>query len=229
MKQTIMHTLFSIVFVFFAVPLHAAEQKAPAAVIKEAAYQFAPVVEGTAVVHEYIVENTGTAPLQIDRIKTGCGCTTADFTKTIPPGGKGNISIKGNTTGYGGNIFERHITVFTNDPQNPEVSLIMKGQVDKFADITPVTAVLKGNADAVVETQVTVQPEKNHLFKVTGSHTDKALEGKIEYNLIVLENGYVLKIKNIQRLPGNYFGRIFLKTDNPDKPEIAIPVSGKIG
>jgi len=101
--------------------------------------------------------------------------------------------------------------------------------VDKFADISPVTAVLKGDADALVETQVTVQPEKNHSFKVTGSHTDKALEGKIEYNLIVLENGYVLRIKNIQRMPGNYFGRIFLKTDNPDKPEIVIPVTGKIG
>lgn len=235
MKKNIVIAI--IMLVFSAIPSYAADSQnpaasstgAPAAVIKNAEYEFEPVIEGTEVIHEFIVENTGTAPLQIENIKTGCGCTTADFTRVIPPGGQGNITIKGRTMGYGGNVFERHITVFMNDPKNQTLSLLMKGKVDEFAGVTPPTAVLKGKADESIETMVTVQPGKKYPFKIVESHMEKALEGKIEYKIITLENGYVLQIKNSLHTAGQYFGRIFLKTDNPDKPEIPISVAGKIG
>lgn len=235
MKKNIV--IIVMLLVFLAIPLYAADQTAsvqdvtgaPAAVVKDGNYEFGPVLEGTMVVHEFIVENAGTSPLQIENIKTGCGCTTADFTRTIPPGGKGNITIKGNTRGYGGNVFERHITVFTNDPKNETLSLLMKGKVDEFADIAPPTAVLKGKTDESVEITVTVQPDKKYPFKIVESHLEKSLEGKIEYKMITLENGYVFQIKNNLHTAGQYFGRIILKTDNPDKPEIPIPVTGRIG
>lgn len=105
----------------------------------------------------------------------------------------------------------------------------MKGKVDEFAGVTPPTAVLKGKADESIETMVTVQPDKKHPFKIVESHMEKSLEGKIEYKMITLENGYVLQIKNSLHTAGQYFGRIFLKTDNPDKPEIPISVAGRIG
>lgn len=200
----------------------------PSAVIPDGNYEFEPVLEGAEVIHEFKVLNTGTAPLEIERIKTGCGCTTADFTRSIPPGGQGHIVIKANTRGYGGTRFERPMTVFTNDPEKPTLKLMIGGHVDKFAEIVPATAVLKGKADETIETRITVHVEANHPFEVIDVHTDKTLEGKIEYNLITLGNGYVLRIKNIQQAPGHYFGRIVLKTDSPDKPEIAIPVTGKI-
>lgn len=210
-------------------PCQAAAEGAPSAVVHEARYAFEPVMEGKSVVHDFVVENQGTASLEILNIKTGCGCTTADFTRTIPPGEKGNITIKANTQGYGGHVFDRHITVSTNDPQKKTIDLYMQGKVEKFADIQPPTAVLAGPSNDAVETQVTVRVAKNHPFKVMDVHADKTLDGKIEYSLITLENGYVLRIKNKQQAPGHYFGRIFLKTDNPDKPEIAIPVTGRIG
>jgi len=233
MKKNIVIAI--ILLVFSAIPSYAADQSAsaaqglPSAVIKDNKYEFKPVMEGTQVVHEFIVENAGTAPLQIERIQTGCGCTTADFTRAIPPGGKGNVTIKANTNGYGGSVFNRHISVYTNDPKNPAMSLFMTGPVEKFADITPPTAVLRGNADKSIETRVSVKPDTKHPFKIVESHMEKSLEGKIEYSLITLENGYVLQIKNSLHTAGQYFGRIILKTDNPDKPEIPITVTGRIG
>jgi len=105
----------------------------------------------------------------------------------------------------------------------------MKGKVDEFAEVAPSTAVLKGKTDESIEVTVTVQPDKKYPFKIVESYMEKSLEGKIEYKMITLENGYVLQIKNSLHTAGQYFGRIFLKTDSPDNPEITIPVTGRIG
>jgi hypothetical protein len=45
--------------------------KAPQAFLPERVYGFQPVLEGTEVVHEFILENRGEAPLNILQIKSG--------------------------------------------------------------------------------------------------------------------------------------------------------------
>ena len=201
---------------------------APSIAIAEKNVAFAPVLEGTTVVHDYTVENIGTADLQIQRIKTGCGCTTADFTRTIPPGAKGHISIHVKTRGYGGKIFKRPMTLFTNDPKNPVVELFISGPVDNFADIAPPTAVFRGKPDEIAEMLVSVTPDAKYPFKVVDSRLDKSLEGKIEYQIEELENGMVLRVSNLVKDAGHYKGRIYLKTDHPARPEISVTVLGQI-
>jgi hypothetical protein len=39
--------------------------------LPQASYQFEPVAEGTKVVHDFILQNKGTAPLEIIKISTG--------------------------------------------------------------------------------------------------------------------------------------------------------------
>jgi hypothetical protein len=46
-------------------------EKQPIAVLSENQYQFAPVLEGTRVRHTFVLKNTGTAPLEIQRVRTG--------------------------------------------------------------------------------------------------------------------------------------------------------------
>jgi hypothetical protein len=43
----------------------------PEAFLPQASYQFEPVAEGSRVVHEFILQNQGTAPLEIIKISTG--------------------------------------------------------------------------------------------------------------------------------------------------------------
>ena len=201
----------------------------PIAVIEDNQLEFDPVLDGAEVVHTFVVENTGTAPLIIDKIKTGCGCTTADYTKTVAPGEKGNITLKASTKGYGGRMFNRHVQVFTNDPENKVMNIVMTGKVDKFAGIVPSSAVLKGKADEPVETMVSLIPDKKYPFQVTGTQMDNFLEDKIEYKLETSDNGcVVLRVKNLFHEKGQYRGYIRLQTDNPQKPEIQIRVIGNI-
>lgn len=59
--------------------------------------------------------NVGNAPLVINQVIAGCGCTTTSYTKEpIMPGKKGTISVKYNGTGKFAGHFKKGITVRTN-------------------------------------------------------------------------------------------------------------------
>jgi hypothetical protein len=49
----------------------ATTQKVPVAVMPELKYEFAPVVDGAEVVHDFTVKNSGEAVLAIHQVKTG--------------------------------------------------------------------------------------------------------------------------------------------------------------
>ena len=44
--------------------------KSPSAFFPASSYEFEQVVDGTKVMHDFIVQNRGTAPLKIERVKT---------------------------------------------------------------------------------------------------------------------------------------------------------------
>ena len=54
-----------------AVGFSAQEEAAPAAYFPQTLYEFSPVLDGAQVVHEFIIQNKGKAPLSIERVKTG--------------------------------------------------------------------------------------------------------------------------------------------------------------
>lgn len=45
--------------------------KTPQAFLPESAHEFQPVLEGTQVVHEFVLKNRGEAPLNILQVKSG--------------------------------------------------------------------------------------------------------------------------------------------------------------
>jgi hypothetical protein len=42
----------------------------PSALIVQHIYEFAPVVDGTEVMHDYVIQNKGSATLEIQKVKT---------------------------------------------------------------------------------------------------------------------------------------------------------------
>ena len=61
-------------------------------------YEHADKVEA-----QFEFTNTGDAPLILTKVKPGCGCTTADYTKdSVQPGAKGFIRIYFHPRGYSG-------------------------------------------------------------------------------------------------------------------------------
>jgi hypothetical protein len=47
------------------------EVKSPIAFFPETIYKFAPVIDGTNVIHDFVIQNKGNAPLDISSVRTG--------------------------------------------------------------------------------------------------------------------------------------------------------------
>jgi hypothetical protein len=56
---------------FAAVGFGAQDDAGPAAFLPQTLYEFSPVLDGANVVHEFAVQNKGTAVLNIESVKTG--------------------------------------------------------------------------------------------------------------------------------------------------------------
>ncbi|SPD75311.1 conserved exported hypothetical protein [uncultured Desulfobacterium sp.] len=200
---------------------------APVAVAKISQFQFEPVVEGTVITHDFHIENTGNAPLKIERVKTGCGCTTADYTKEIAPGANGVISIRGNTMGYAGRDFYKTIAAYTNDPNHPQMEFYIRGKVEPFVLVEPNRIYLSGKVGEEIKSHVTITPLKKYPFNIIESYT-RNLDKKLSFTLTRQEDKYLLTVKNLMQTEGRYQGAVYLKTDSTLKPVITIYITAMI-
>ncbi|HPM12095.1 MAG TPA: DUF1573 domain-containing protein [Bacteroidales bacterium] len=75
--------------------------------------------------------NTGDAPLILTKVKPGCGCTTADYTRdSVQPGAKGFIRIYFHPRGYSG-YFTKTIQISSNSNVSQNLTLTIQGLVKK--------------------------------------------------------------------------------------------------
>jgi len=73
MKRFLVLFLSGLVCMLFAGGFTAAESQAtdsPSVFVPEPRYEFAPVVDGREVAHDFVIQNKGDAPLIIERVKT---------------------------------------------------------------------------------------------------------------------------------------------------------------
>lgn len=101
---------------------------APRLELSEPVHDFGTVDAGKTVQHEYILRNTGDAPLHIQRVYSTCSCTVAGFDKEVAPGARGSIRVELATEGQEGAIAV-HLEAYTNDPENAQLMLTVKADV----------------------------------------------------------------------------------------------------
>ncbi len=81
----------------------------------------------------YTIHNEGGSPLQIQKISTSCGCTSATVDQdSIPPGESTlmRVTLDPTEDDLYGNIL-RVIYIRSNDPDNPEVEVKFKVTIQK--------------------------------------------------------------------------------------------------
>jgi len=225
-------------FIMFAASLYfanptkstATELPTPVISVPEARFDFSSVPEGTEVSHQFAVQNIGNETLEISGVETTCGCTTASFTKQIPPGGAGQITVRIDTENRGGELLDKEVTVVSNDPVTPETILRVSGNVEKTYSLSQESIKFNGAAETLTKQTVLVVPENNYQFSILKAHAKKG--ENIDFRLAEIKNSdgpqYELTVSNLKEEPGIYFDTIFLDTDNESLPEIRIPVVGNI-
>lgn len=120
--------------------------------------------------------------------------------------------------------------VETSAAKQPNVSIEITGNVEKFANITPNKLILRGNAGEPITGTVTVSPDPKYPFKVleTKSKNGTDIQTRIEEKQENNTTTYIITVENLKKDPGRYYDVITLKTNSPVKPEIQLSVYGQI-
>jgi hypothetical protein len=109
---------------------------APKLVVAEPVIDAGQVSKGEKVQADFVIENQGAADLEISDARPACGCTVASFDKRVPPGGKGKIHAVLDTIDFQGPV-AKTITVVSNDPVNPRLTLTIKAKIQPHVAVTP--------------------------------------------------------------------------------------------
>src|ERR1043166_6995333 len=92
-------------------------------------YDFGSTSFVDSVTGTFTFQNAGTGELKVGKPQPSCGCTVASVKpEVLKPGEKGELVFKVNIGGARGTL-EKHITVPSNDPQSPKVSLSIKANI----------------------------------------------------------------------------------------------------
>jgi Protein of unknown function (DUF1573) len=151
----------------------------PKLVIQQNSFDFGAIKQGETVSHTFVLTNSGGDLLKINNVQASCGCTAASPEKSeLAPGESTNLTVKFNSTGRMGNQVKT-VKVFTNDPQSPEMTITISGNV--------VTAEQTGSVPTIYF------PETQHDF-------GKVSEGeKINYTFRFVNKGLSeLVIKDVK-------------------------------
>jgi hypothetical protein len=203
----------------------------PSIEFKELTYDFGEIEEGQEVTHIYKFNNTGKGSLKVDSVRTSCGCTAALVTaETVAPGAEGDIKVTFKTAGKKGDQAKR-ITVRSNDPKNPIVTLTIKGKVKVELDVTPDTIFfgqIKKNQG--LQREIKIMPSNQKDFKI------ESIKSSSEFITTTMDKykeaemtGYKVMVNLSEKMkPGSVSESITINTNNTKKPQIKISISGRI-
>lgn len=105
--------------------------------LPEVEFDFGRVTQGTVVKHDFVIKNTGTAPLRIENIVPSCGCTaTSATTELIDPGAEGKIHVEFDTDGFSGKKL-KSVKVHVNDFDEPTILLSVSGYIEEDIQVKP--------------------------------------------------------------------------------------------
>jgi hypothetical protein len=219
--------LFAGVIAWGALPFPAVAA-APQAAVPETSFDFGKTTEDRPLTHTFVIQNTGTAPLQIEDVDPDCACTVPKYDQSIPPGGQGGITltIKPFSVIH---RFKKETKVRLNDPNQPMVYLTMTGVATPFIEIQPSHIMrLRGSPCDNIRGQVRFTSHLPTPFEITEYRTN--IPDKIEVTLKPEVPGkvYVLEVRPKGQQSGPFAGVIELFTNSKERPRLIVRVFGEI-
>lgn len=209
-------------------------EKKPVAMIVEPVKDFEVTAKGKVLDHVFEVRNDGNATLEITEVSPACGCTVVDFDKKAAPGQIAKVHATIETKDFTGPI-AKTISVFTNDPANPKLELVIKADIRPFLNVSPGYArfsYVQGETPGSVR-QVIWAPDnrdfnllsvKSPYDYVVVKHREAAAE---ERNAGGTGRQWVIDVAITPAAPvGALREFIEATTDHPQQKVIKIPVSG---
>jgi len=223
-------------------PATSENEEKPEAVVEETEFNFGYLANKTSDhEHDFVVKNSGTAPLRLLRSELSCDkCTFATLpSDDIPPGGSGAVHVRWNIN-TPQNIFRQSVTVHTNDSDHPLVRFVITGKIVRPLEIKPSELVFsnlateeggEGSVHLFAYFSTGLQVVEQHF-----THEETAKYFAAEFTPITpqdldagIKSGLELKVTVKPGLPlGAFKQRIRFKTNLEDEGEQEVAITGKI-
>jgi hypothetical protein len=209
-----------------------AQERGAKIVFESTTKDFSKVNEGAVLKHIFKFMNTGSETLEILRVDSSCGCTSALLSANkIAPGKSGEIEVLIETKDLPASELTKTVSVMSTDPKQSVVVLTLTAVVEpEFIISEP--SIYFGNTprgQAVTkDILVTIPPNKPSKLLEANS-TDASVTVKLEP--VAGSNGKQFKVVALQKADaaeGFHNGAIVIKTTSPVKPELKIPVRGLV-
>ncbi len=135
MRRKAFFLLTAVCFALVSAPASAQPRAVPVSPV----HDVGSVDKGDTVEHTFEIRNDGNEALRIRDVTASCGCAVAEYDRTISPGRSGRVVTRIETKDFRGPI-AKSVTVFTTDPTNPRISLVVKADVRPQFELQPVYA-----------------------------------------------------------------------------------------
>jgi hypothetical protein len=226
-----------VVAVLATVAPSASAADGPKLVVPETIKDMGKVAQGEVLNVDFALVNEGDEVLEIKAVRPTCGCTVADFDRTIAPGKTGYIKAKLETREFNGPI-QKSVLVMTNDAREPTVTLVIKTTVHPYVEVLP-RALVRFNAvqHEPMEQKITVvADEEDTNFQISGVKSsepflittvrplpkDELLAGKSSKQ-------YEITISMKENPPvGPVNAELEIQTNHPKAKEVPVKVFGVV-
>lgn len=200
---------------------------APQLVVDEPTHDFGVIYQGQSVRHAFVFRNAGDQVLQIDRVRSSCGCTAAlASAKTLNPGESGEIQATFDSTRFRGQI-TKTIYLTTNDATQPTTQLYIKGQIKEVVAVEPAQlnfGPLEVGATATLDVVLENHGDREYPLQDLQT-TVPELQAQLLNDKLTPGQRATLRIK-LTLKPGlpRFSGYVMVKVVGSAQPELRIPV-----
>lgn len=192
-------------------------------------FDFGTVERGARVEHVFRLPNRGNAPLRLDHVKGSCGCTVAVVSaQVIEAGAEGRVAVTLDTSSLAGRT-SKVMSVYTDDPSQPVMSLTLVGTVRADLVLAPNALYLgRVRRGERVRREVTITPGGSP------PHSVIAVDPPSSALRVALEpaadaSGQRLVVELAPDAPLGHFNEdLRLRTTSPTSPSMLLTVFGTI-
>jgi hypothetical protein len=190
---------------------------------------FGTVKEGTLVRRTFKIRNNGNAVLEIERVKGSCRCTAANpSVDNILPGREGSIEVTLNTMRRHGEV-RKKVFIYSNDPQNPRLTLYLSGDIVREAVIEPQLldfGEVSLNRSASAELSIDVMDSARvRISKVTIE--DERFTLSMTHSTQVSNETYRIVFSGAER-EGRIAGEVKIWLEGSEVPFITVPMKLRV-
>jgi len=210
-------------------------------VVDQPHYDFGSMQRGTTKSHEFVIRNTGKAPLKIRNGGTTCKCTLSKVPDESIAAGESTIVKLEWTAKADSGPFRQTATILTNDPTQSQIELLVDGQILALSGVEPADFLFdKLSVDETKTAQVYVMAMLQDDLTVKDPQiSDPTIRDKFDVKIEPVEKselpnknakrGYRVSIMAKEGLPvGRFRSWLTLHTNLTDAEKLEIPIIGQV-